>query len=157
MTRSLAGLLLLLLCACNRPSTTSGTKDVDSTTLKKQFKDSLIMNSSDSGAAPKLITCDGIGNIHLADSYEDVLRKVGKDQLKNDSVFLEGNFEKLFTKAYPGQHQEIRIYWKEDQPPFKSIDMLEIDMEESPYQFSNGIRIGTTLKEMQKLNADPIR
>ena len=102
------------------------------------------------------ITCWGVADIELEDSYTIVEEKVGKSNLTTDSLFLEGMFEKLFTSLWKGTEKEIKIFWKEKQAPFRTIESIEVSQPNSAYQFANGIKIGSTLSEMEKLNGKPI-
>jgi len=102
------------------------------------------------------ITCWGVGDIELGDDFKTIEEKVGRQNISQDSLFLEGGFQGIFTTLWKGQDKEVKIHWKEKEVPFKTIDYLEIDRPDSPYQFTNGIKIGTSLKEIEKLNGLPL-
>ncbi|WP_207425659.1 hypothetical protein [Pedobacter sp. SYSU D00535] len=103
------------------------------------------------------ITCWGIGSIELGDDLPALEEKLGKDNLVQDSLMLEGMFEGLITKAWRGTSREITIVWKEKKAPFNTIDYLEISQPNAPYAFANGIKIGTTLKEIEKMNGKSLK
>ncbi|EOR94788.1 hypothetical protein ADIARSV_2004 [Arcticibacter svalbardensis MN12-7] len=98
------------------------------------------------------ITCWGIGEIELEDSYAILVEKVGAKNLKQDSLFEEGVFQGMVTSIWKGNAKEIVVHWKEKKAPFITIEALEIAHPSSVYHFINGIRIGTTLSELVKLN-----
>lgn len=131
---------LILFIACNNSS-----KDTD----KKGGK---IYSMSDNQEGAEEITCWGIGPIELDSDMQVVEEKAGKANVSQDSLFLEGNFEGFITKVWKDTAKEIVIHWKEKQAPFSNIEFLEISRPESPYHFMNGIKIGTGLKEIEKLN-----
>ncbi|HEY1008325.1 MAG TPA: hypothetical protein VGD92_14125 [Sphingobacteriaceae bacterium] len=99
-----------------------------------------------------LISCDGIGEIMLNDDLGSLVKKAGKDKITHDSLFLEGNFERMITRVGKGTSREIVVYWKEKEQPFRTIQMLEISSRTSPYHFASGINIGTSLKKLVELN-----
>lgn len=99
-----------------------------------------------------LISCDGIGDIRLEDDLNALIRKAGRDQVSHDSLFLEGNYERMITRVRKGTPREVLVYWKEKEEPFRTIQTLEISSRTSPYHFSNGINIGTSLKKIVELN-----
>jgi len=104
------------------------------------------------GGDPTEITCWGIGDIELEDSYDILVEKAGLDNIKQDSLFKEGDFERVITRVWPGTNKEIIVHWKEKQAPLASIDMLELRDSASVYHFVNGIKIGSTLEELIKEN-----
>ncbi len=104
-----------------------------------------------------LITCWGIGLVELGDDLAAITERVGKGNLRQDSLFLGGSFESVVTSVYKDSPKEIVIHWRKTSP-FKKIDFLEVSHPGSPYMFANGIKIGTSLTEIQKLNGNkPIR
>jgi hypothetical protein len=142
----LTGFCIVLLAACNQSAKDSRK---ESATQKSQVEE---LSHADNH-----ITCWGIGPLEFGDDPGTIQEKVGKENLTTDSLFLEGDFDRLITKVWKGSPKEISIVWEEVKPPFKSIKTFEISNENSPYKFSNGIGIGSTLKEVVALNGgEPI-
>ncbi|RXF69795.1 hypothetical protein [Arcticibacter tournemirensis] len=133
-------LSILLFAACNNSSDKG-----DKAAKKIQSIDT----ASEGGSE---ITCWGIGDIDLDNDMQSLTGKVGKANVTQDSLFKEGSFEGFVTTLWKGSPKEIIVHWKEKKEPYQTIDHLEITSPESPYHFVNGIKIGTTLKEMEKLN-----
>ncbi|WP_407428680.1 hypothetical protein [Arcticibacter sp.] len=104
------------------------------------------------GGDPTEITCWGIGDIELEDSYDILVDKAGLDQIKQDSLFKEGMFERVITRIWPDSEKEIIVHWKEKEPPLATIEMLELRDSSSVYHFTNGIKIGSTLQDLVKEN-----
>ena len=133
---------LFLLTACNRgQNQTPGKASADST-------GSVEITQGDANQ----ITCWGIGDIELSDDLATIEEKIGKEHLKQDSLFMEGMFETMVTTVWSSTPKEITIRWKEKEPPYQTIDYLEIASAEAPYHFANGVRIGMSLKELEQLN-----
>lgn len=115
--------------------------------------------SSNKSVAPEIneqednyITCWGIGPVEFGDDISALEEKVGKENITLDSLFLEGDFDRLITKVWKGSPKEISISWLEEKPPFKNIKALEISHPDSPYKFNNGIKIGTSIRKIVELN-----
>lgn len=98
------------------------------------------------------ITCWGVGDIELEDSFDILAEKAGEKNVKQDSLFKEGTFEGFITRIWGNTEKEIIVHWKEKTPPFSAIKQLEITNPSSIYHFPNGIKIGTTLTELIELN-----
>ncbi|PRY50908.1 hypothetical protein B0I27_108116 [Arcticibacter pallidicorallinus] len=104
------------------------------------------------GGDPTEITCWGIGDIELEDSYDILVEKAGLDHVKQDSLFKEGMFERVITRVWPNTEKEITVYWKEKKAPLVTIEMLELRDSASVYHFANGLKIGSTLQDLVKEN-----
>ncbi|WP_207421026.1 hypothetical protein [Desertivirga brevis] len=134
---------IVLLTACNQ-----STKDQTKGSSKQ--KTSVEEISQDEN----YITCWGIGPLEFGDDPASIQEKVGKENVSMDSLFLEGDFERLITKVWKGSPKEISIVWEEVKAPFKTIKLFEVSHQNSPYKFHNGIGIGSTLKEIVALNGE---
>ncbi len=100
-----------------------------------------------------LITCNTVGKIKLHDTFEDIERKAGKNNIKFDSLFVNGVFANSYdTKLWKGTVGEITIKWQESQQPYKTIQSIIIEKPFANYVVQNGIKIGTTLSQVVKLN-----
>jgi len=98
---------------------------------------------------PKLlISCEGIGEVKLTDSYADLQKKFG------DSILSahENNIRGKYTTLWENDPKQINVYWAEQQEPFKTVKYLEITDSMSPYMTIDTIVIGTPLKDLVKKN-----
>lgn len=59
------------------------------------------------------------------------------------------------TTIYPEKNNQFTVYWKQN-AYHKEIDFLEADMPESPYHISNGLKIGSSLEDLLKINGKQI-
>jgi hypothetical protein len=95
-----------------------------------------------------LITCDGIGEVKLTDSYADLEKKFGASALSAHENTVAGKF----TTVWQESPKQINVYWKEEQKPFKTIRYIEAVDASAPYMTKDSLRIGMTLKELVKKN-----
>ncbi len=103
-----------------------------------------------------LITCEAVGKINMNDSYQDVIRKAGKNFVSQDSVFVKGVFQNAFvTKVWKGTAGEITINWQETKQPYQTIQNIIIDHINSTYVLENGVKIGSKMSLLNKLNGKP--
>lgn len=98
-----------------------------------------------------LISCSGIGTIKMSDSYLIIEQKAGKENITTDSNYVEGIFQGIYHSLWKGTPKEIKVFWKNASHE-KQIAVIEIENKSSVYHFANGIKIGTTLAELVKLN-----
>jgi hypothetical protein len=63
----------------------------------------------------------------------------------------EGTFDGIVL--FPGTAQAIRLYYSEDK---KRIDTVEIGAQKGPWRTGEGIRIGSTLAQLEALNGGPV-
>ncbi len=100
---------------------------------------------------PNAITCDGIGPVKLSHSYADLENEIGADKLENGTVEVAGNTVHT-TRIFPNEAEEIVVYWAESEEPYTTITKLSVSNNFGPYQTSEGLRVGSTLDEVKKLN-----
>ncbi len=99
-----------------------------------------------------LIGCEQIAGITKSDRRDNIQQKFSVNRITTDSLYLEGNFEGLFTTIDKGLKTELIIYWKTT----GTVNYVEIKHPQSPYYFANGIKIGKSLKELVALNGREI-
>lgn len=61
----------------------------------------------------------------------------------------------LVTKVFPGQAHEITVYW-DDSAFHKKIVMLEVYRDSTPYHTVHGLKSGSTLNDILKVNGKKI-
>ncbi|WP_155975786.1 hypothetical protein [Daejeonella oryzae] len=109
-----------------------------------------VNNASDSGT--NLINCQGVAQVKFSDNLNGLIDKFGKDNITIDSLMLEGTYEETFSTIHKSKIDEIKVFWKEKQPPFETMKAIEISNPKSPFRFSNSIGIGSSIQEIEKLN-----
>ena len=147
-------ILLLFLTSCSNPQrSVTDASGSDSGATRSAYRTDNTFQT-DSGSV--IISCDGIGPVKLSHTLEELELITGKENIQQDSLFLEGNFEGLVTALWKGTPKEIIVHWKQRMPPFEDIKMLELNGTESLYRFSNGIKTGSQLREIVRLNDQPL-
>lgn len=138
----LIALSAIAFVQCNNTTTTSTNESVE---------------KQDSVETPKaendfLLSCNGAGKFTLSTPVEEIEKIVGTQNMVYDSVFAEGDFATMKLVIYKGTPNELVFFSQEETPPFKNISSIHIEREDSPYTFENGIKIGTKIETLQKLN-----
>lgn len=158
---------IVFFSACNSEQKKDDVQDtlmeeVDSTT-NQPLKDTLNTETSNTTANSAnnpnsiLVSCDAVGKINIGDTYEDVIRKAGKANVKLDSVMVNGVFQNAYaTKVWKGTAGELTINWQESEQPYQTIQNIIIDQPNASYVLENGIKIGSPLSLLNKLNGNPI-
>lgn len=97
-----------------------------------------------------LISCDGIGEVKLTDSYEALVKKFGKEALSEHENTVAGKF----TSLWENQPKQINIYWNEPEQPFKTIKYIEAVDAMSPYMTADSIGVGMSLRDLVRKNGN---
>lgn len=95
-----------------------------------------------------LISCEGIGEVKLKDSYADLQKKFG------DSVLSEhvNNIAGTFTTLWRNQPGQINVYWVEKEKPFKTIKYIEATDAMAPYLTKDSIGVGMSMRDLVRKN-----
>ncbi|MDF3078427.1 MAG: hypothetical protein K0S09_2316 [Sphingobacteriaceae bacterium] len=96
-----------------------------------------------------LVSCEGIGEVKLSDTYQELEKKFGKDLSVHENT-AAGRYLTLWD----GQPKQLNIYFEEKTEPFKKISSIETFANDAPYQTEDGVKAGMTGKELQKINTD---
>lgn len=100
---------------------------------------------------PNLITCEGIGKVKLSYTHADLEKEFGANKLADETKDVDG--KKLnITKVLQGTPEEVVVTWSEASAPFNKAAKLSINNDMGPYQLEEGIRVGSTLKDLVKAN-----
>ena len=97
-----------------------------------------------------LISCEGVGQIKLNFSYEDLKKKVGAKALTEHENSVYGKY----TTIWENTDKQLNVYWKERSQPFKTIKYLEVSSPESPYETQDSLRIGLDLRSLVSKNGN---
>lgn len=92
-----------------------------------------------------LISCNGIGEVKLKDSYQDITKKFKVTEHEN-------NVLGQYISVNDGKPNQINIYWLEKHKPFKRIKYLETSASDSPFKTQSGLQIGISVDTLQKMN-----
>ncbi len=133
-------ILIFLSCACNNPEKRKTKTGVTTTELNQMVKPDY------------QIGCEQVAGITKSDQANILQQKFSVNRLTTDSLFLEGTFERLVTTIDKGLKTELIIHWNND----KSIKFIEIKHSQSPYHLANGLKIGSALQDLVKVNGRAI-
>lgn len=116
-----------------------------------QQKPSSSGDGQSSKVDPKiLVSCDGIGEVKLTDTYQDLEKKFGAKALSVHENTVMGKYLTLWE----GEPKQLNISWEERTLPFKKIKSIETVANDAPYQTADGLKPGMTGGEIQKMNTD---
>lgn len=91
-----------------------------------------------------------VGPITSLTSEKDLIRIYGRENITRDTIFAEGLFT-LATFLFPNTKNELKISWK-DTINFAQPDWIHITKTNTDWKTDNNISIGTSLKELEKIN-----
>ncbi|MDP2364701.1 MAG: hypothetical protein Q8M94_13150 [Ignavibacteria bacterium] len=114
----------------------------------------LIVQSAN--AQPKsdfiLTPCKGNNILNSSTSENDLIKIVGKKNVERvERWYAEGTERVVGSVFFTDTPQSFFIKWK-DTVNFKNPEWIEIHGDKSLWEIDNGIKIGTDLKELIKLN-----
>lgn len=99
-----------------------------------------------------LTPCAGNNILNSNTSEADIVKIVGKKNVeKVERWYAEGTERVIGSVFFKDTPQSFFIKWK-DTLNFKNPDWIEIHGDKSLWEIDNGIKIGTELKELVKLN-----
>ena len=102
------------------------------------------------------------GIVTSTTSEQELITQLGENVSAHDTIFGSEGFFAIGTILYKGTPNEAHIIWK-DTLNFKNPASVEVGWVEPSnaakvqWHTNNGIKIGTTLLELEKLNEKPFR
>ena len=133
-------LLVMLLChACTENNNTPGEKKIPAAAV-----DSFLVTDSSWGMITAGTDWDELKSKYGANNILDI-RECGPECV--DSIDV--------TKVFPGQENEATIYW-EDTAYHRIIQSIDCRGDQPRWHSPDGMRIGSTLKELLAINGKKI-
>jgi hypothetical protein len=135
----LSFLMAAIICSCNNekkdtPAEEKKTASIDST----------------------LVTDSSWGPIGRDADLATLEKLYGKTNIKDEWICgPECADTILVTKIFPDQTHEITVYW-DDSAFHKKIMMLEVFRDGTPYHTAQGLKSGSTLNDILKVNGQKI-
>jgi len=97
----------------------------------------------------RLISCKGVGEVSINDSYADLEKKVGAASITEHENTVYGKYYTLWE----GQDKQLNVYWKEKDQPYKTIKYIEVNS--GPYySTSDSLHIGISMRDMVRINGN---
>lgn len=116
----------------------------------------LCRNAQAQKSNSKLITETSWSGITKSTNYSGLIKIFGTSNIKDERICGAECVDSVdVTMVFPGSAKEIIVYWA-DSLYHKRIGFLVSDNEKSPYQTVKGVRIGSTLSQLLKLNGKKI-
>jgi hypothetical protein len=126
---------------------------------KATNKDSVIaMPKTGEGPDPRFqVTLTSFGLVKLIDTYEDIVKKYEIERVTEEKVNRAPESDETVTKTFinKGKPEEIVIQW-DDNAFHKKIIAIEASQKQHPFKTADGIRYGTTMTELVKINGAKI-
>ncbi|NND09273.1 MAG: SH3 domain-containing protein [Saprospiraceae bacterium] len=117
------------------------------------FGGALAPMASSDGADYIIIPGHRVGEILASDSEQDIVDRLGVDQVDRGEFMIgEGDFVEA-TYVYPSSEKELILLWHEGD--FNHLREIRIRRSDSPWTTEEGITVGSTLKEVEAVNQSP--
>lgn len=138
------------LFACNN----NGKKE---TTSKDSTATSTPSKTGDIIDARYLVTAQSFGLVPLDATYETLIRTFGKERVTDEKMYRAPDSDETVIKTVINKDKidEIVIQWDDDYF-HKKILNIEAYKDNHPYKTAEGVRFGTTLAELAKINGAKI-
>ena len=117
------------------------------------FGGALAPMSNSDGADYLIVPGHRVGEILASDSEQDIVDRLGADQVDRGEFMIgEGEFVEA-TYVYPSSEKELILLWQEGD--FKHLREIRIRRSNSPWTTQEGITVGSTLREVELVNNSP--
>lgn len=140
MKKILASLILAaIICGCKN----------DKKENSVEIKDAVKIDST-------LITDSSWGAITQATDVGELKKTFGAENVKNERICGAECVDSVdVTIIYPGDKREVIVYWL-DTFYLKKIAFLQSGMPDAPYHTSTGLKMGSTLTDLLRVNGQKI-
>ncbi|MCT4582672.1 MAG: hypothetical protein N4A35_14740 [Flavobacteriales bacterium] len=86
-------------------------------------------------------------------SEAELIEKFGQENVtRNTQYYPEGMGEYVSTALYENTPNEVIFSWSDDTLNFQGLLTIKVSKQNSPWSTQKGLHIGTTLKELEKIN-----
>ena len=155
-------IVVTVILSCNNIDKTKESVSPDTVLQVTAKTDTLIkpkiLNQDTTANEEAILDCDKAGPVSFSFSYKDLETKFGRENLTQDTVYVEGDIGGLSTVVYKGSPKELIVVWQEMKKPFKKIASIRIAQKNSVYHFANGLRVGASLRQLVEFNGNtPIK
>lgn len=123
-------------------------------------QETMVADSSAEPAAPatpasdSLITASGIGPVLNTMSEAELVDRLGPDAVERRDTPIGEGFCTPGGRVFPDSDAEIRVVWSDTTRT--AISMLTVREAGSPWHTPAGVRIGSTLKELEAIKGEPV-
>ncbi len=111
---------------------------------------------SDDPASNSLIIPERqFGPVLATDSEIDVINRLGKENVTRTQVSIGEGESVAGTIIFPGTSREVTLLWTEQN--FEDLHEARSQRADAPWATDLGIKIGSSLKQVEKINGRPFR
>jgi hypothetical protein len=104
-----------------------------------------------------LIQADvGFGAINASSTKESLLETFGKENVKEETIYVGDGMELPGLAIYPDDPQKrVEVFWWEEDPT--KVQLIRIQGDRSQWKTAEGVSLGTSLTELEQLNGKPFK
>lgn len=95
-----------------------------------------------------------VGAVRKDSTWDSLVGVYTPQNMRRDKIPVAEGDTAPGVRIFPGKAEELQVAFKSDNGP---VDFIRVLGRESPWRTESGIRIGTTLAELEKLNGGPFR
>lgn len=100
-----------------------------------------------------IVPKERVGSIEAGIDHEGLVRRLGEAQVIKDEIPLGDGESVSGTVLYPNSNNEIMIYWQN--ADFTKIRQVVITKPGGDWHTGQGIHIGTSIEEVNRINGRP--
>lgn len=126
----------------------SGTVDGSSETNNEAIRDSIPHETFDENVD---ITYP-LDSLLSFNSETELKQVFGNDVKRSTGYYPEGMGEYQNTLLYPDTRDQVEFVWLDDSVNFTGLMYIKVSGKKATWKTSEGITLGTTLKELERLN-----
>lgn len=94
-----------------------------------------------------------LDDLLIYNSEKDLIAKFGSDNVKRKTQYYpEGMGEYTSTALFPDTPNEVIFNWGDDTLNFEKLGTIKVGKQESEWTTTKGLKIGVSLKELEKIN-----
>ena len=150
---TLAGLMLAALSGCPQaspPSPSPAPPAAPATPAASPSGSPVAQAGNDFLIVPE----QRFGPITIDSSEATLKEQFGAEQVRREKMYVGDGQEWNGIAVYPDQpDKRVEVFWFEEDP--KRVQMIQIHGEASQWKTAQGVSLGTTLVELEKLNGKP--
>lgn len=109
--------------------------------------------SSDPRSSTVIIAGVQVGPILKTDSEQDVINRLGKENVTRRTIPIGEGYTVQGTVVFPNSEKELVLLWSEED--FEHLHEVQIHNSESPWKTETGLQVGQSLKEVEAINEKP--
>ncbi|MCB0688079.1 MAG: SH3 domain-containing protein [Saprospiraceae bacterium] len=96
-----------------------------------------------------------VGPIQAGDSEQNIINRLGGEVVERGEFAIGEGESVTVTYVFPSTENELILFW--DQEDFTNLREVRIRKKAAKWKFTNGIGIGSSLKEVQAANGGPFQ